>query len=235
MGITSNAQQSTWQAEKMRLTRYSFGLFAIPLLLMIAFVVFRPIQVLPRISLAPGFSFIDQNGKRFISEDLRGRLAIYNFTYTGCTTPCPQTSQAMRTIQEELAPLDTYGLPVEFVTISFDPAHDTPEQLHAYAESLGANTTNWHFVTGDVAQLKNVIGGGFSAYFGPGDNEAFIFDPVFAMVDGWGILRALYRTAAPDPSLVKRDVQLIAQEVKNSKGVNHYAYEAAHLFLCYPR
>ena len=60
-------------------------------------------------------------------------------------------------------------------------------------------------------------------------------DPVFALVDGWGVLRAVYRTATPDVEILKRDLRLVVQEVQNSTGVNRYAYEAAHLFLCYPK
>jgi protein SCO1/2 len=107
--------------------------------------------------------------------------------------------------------------------------------LAAHAAALGADPTTWHFVTGDLTQLKNVIGAGFSTYFNQEAGGDFTFDPVFVLVDGWGILRAVYRTPSPDPDIVTRDVRLIVQETNNSQGINRYAYEAAHLFSCYPR
>ena len=111
----------------------------------------------------------------------------------------------------------------------------TPAQLAAFAARYGADTSRWHFVTGAPDQLKNVIGAGFRAYYTQRPDGTFTVDPVFALVDGWGILRATYRTATPDPAILQRDVRLVVQEANNSEGVNRYAYEAAHLFLCYPK
>lgn len=236
--MATNIQQPVWVADARPPSRLWIALLVAPVLLAalgaIAFAVFQPIQVLPRIALAPGFSFVDQDGNRLTNEDLRGSLVFYNFTYTGCGEGCPHTSLAMRDLQELVAGLDTDGLPVRFVTLSFDPEHDTPAQLRAYADRLGADTTQWHFATGDPSMLKNVIGGSFRTYYNRDDDGSFTFDPVFTLVDGWGILRATYRTAAPDPAIIARDVALIVDEARNRDGVNRYAYEAAHLFMCYP-
>ena len=49
-----------------------------------AFVVFQPVQVLPRVRLAPGFTLTDQSGERLTSEDLRGKFVLYSLTYTSC-------------------------------------------------------------------------------------------------------------------------------------------------------
>lgn len=223
-----------WRRDALRPLHVALLVLALPLLGIVAFVLFQPIQVLPRISLAPGFSFTDQNGQRLTSEDLRGSLVLYNFTYTGCGEECPQTGPAMRNAQELMARVDTGDIPVQLVTISFDPERDTPGQLRAFAASLGADTTNWHFVTGEASQLKNVIGGGFGAYYERKEDGRFVFDPTFVLVDGWGIIRAKYRMGDLDFDMLQRDIGLIVAEVRNSKGVNKVAYEAAHLFLCYP-
>jgi protein SCO1/2 len=236
--MATNIQQPTWVSDSRPLPRLWIALLASPILLVVlgavAFAVFQPIQVLPRISLAPGYAFTDQDGNRLTSEDLRGSLVVYNFTYTACAEGCPQTSESMRQIQAALADLDTDGIPLRFVTISFDPNRDTPAQLRRYADSLDADTTRWSFVTGEPAMLKNVIGAGFRTYYNQEADGRFTFDPVFTLVDGWGILRATYRTATPDPATLRRDVGLIVQEARNRDSVNRYAYEAAHLFMCYP-
>jgi protein SCO1/2 len=54
------------------------------------------------------------------------------------------------------------------------------------------------------------------------------------LVDGLGILRAEYRMATPDTDRILDGIQLITEEVEKSKGANKVAYEAAHLFMCYP-
>lgn len=98
----------------------------------LAFATLQPVKVLPRIALSPGFALVDQTGGQFTSEALRGSLVLYNFTYTSCTLPCPQTSDQMRAVQDRLPAIETHGLPVRLVTISFDPARDTPAVLSDY-------------------------------------------------------------------------------------------------------
>ncbi len=148
--------------------------------------------------------------------------------------PCPNPVEGLKTIESVAERAESSSLPVELVAISFDPERDTPERLAEFAAQHGADSDRWHFVTGDAHQLKNVIGGGFGAYYDQAEDGSFEFDPQFVLVDGWGIRRAAYRTAAPDPAIIERDLKLIAKEFENSEGLNRVAYEAAHLFLCYP-
>lgn len=222
-----------------RISSAWYIVLALPFVAMLAFAFFKPILVMPRMGLGPGFALLDQNGQRLTNEDLRGRIVLYNFTYTGCIQPCPQTGAIMQAMQELLPTLETGGLPVELVTISFDPEHDTATQLRTYAARWGANFASWHFVTGDPTVLKYIIGGGFGVYYQPNQEqkavEAFTFDPTFVLVDGAGIVRAKYRTATPEVAILQRDIGLVAKEAIQSTGAARLAYEAAHLFVCYPK
>lgn len=208
----------------------SAALLAIGLVL---FITIQPVQVLPRMELAPGYSFIDQHGAQVTSEDMRGQFTLYTFGYSGCISPCNDPNLAMREIQAALPGIDTQGLPVQLVTISFDAERDTPEGLAAYASRLGADDSQWRFLTGDATRLKNTIGGGFGVYYQQNPDGGFTFDPMFVLVDGAGIVRARYRTATPDIATIARHLELAAAEVRNSEGAGRLAYEAAHLFLCY--
>lgn len=215
-------------------SRMIYVLIALPVIGILAFAILRPIQVLPRITLAPGLALTDQNGARLTNEDLRGKIVLYNFTYTNCAAPCPQTSDTMRAVQDHLGEIDAGDIPIALVTISFDPARDTPEKLRAYAKQIGADAARWRIATGDATRLKYALGGGFNLYYAPNLDGTFTFDPMFVLVDGWGIIRAYYKTATPTTDRLTRDIRLIAQEARNSTGATRYAYEAAHLFLCYP-
>ncbi len=201
-----------------------------------AFKVFQPVQVLPRIRLAPGFALIDQAGERLTNEDLRGQFTLYNFGYTRCGSACDLSNQSMREMQDKLDELALGDIPVTLVTISFDPEYDTPERLQAYAESVGADPARWRFATiADPSLLKYVIGGGFETYYEAQDDGSFAFDPAFVLVDGWGIIRGEYRyqTMASDAERIMRHLEVLADEAINSKGSASVAYEAAHYFLCY--
>jgi protein SCO1/2 len=166
---------------------------------------------------------------------VRGSLTLYTFTHSGCVAPCVPTSATLASFQSELLAVPTGEIPLKFVTIFIDPEAATPDVLRVQAERLGVEPSHWHFVTGDPRQLKQVIGSGFSTYYGQNATGGYSVDPVFVLVDGWGIIRAVYRTATPDVAAIQRDLGLVAQEALQSSGVTRYAYEAAHLFSCYPQ
>jgi protein SCO1/2 len=221
---------------RLWLLRGVYGLAALAVVGTLAFAVLQPVKVLPRISLAPGLALTDQEARRLTSEDLRGQIVLYTFSYTRCGAPCSEMNGVMRDLQRRLGEaVDAEDLPVRLVTISFDAERDTPDVLRGFAATVGADPARWRFATGDPARLKQAIGSGFQVYYAPAAAEAFQFDPAFILVDGWGIIRAEYRTARPELGRLLRDIRLVADEARNSTGVARYAYEAAHLFLCYPR
>jgi protein SCO1 len=210
----------------------------------LAFNIFQPIKVLPRLSLAPGFSFPTQAGQRLTSEDYRSKLVLYNFTYTHCAD-CEEMVAQMQTLRERLnneADLD--DLSFALVTISLDPERDTQTALREYANRFQPSQDNnipWDFIAGDPLRTKYVVGGGFGLYYEKKTintgNEAdyrIKFEPRFVLVDGWGIIRAMYYTDTLDTERVLGDIGYLAGEVRNSKGVARIAYEGAHLFKCYP-
>ena len=213
-----------------------YGFLGLLVLSAIAFKVFQPVQVVPRIRLSPGFSLTTQEGNRLTNEDLRGQFVLYNFIYTGCPEPCNNLNSTMQEIQTRLDEVDLGGIPVKFVTISFDPENDTPEKLAAYAANQAADPDQWFFATtDDPVLLKTIIGGGFEAYYQQKEDGSFTFDPKFVLVDGWGIIRGEYKyqTMTPDADRILRHMGVMAEEVRNSQGAATLAYEAAHYFLCY--
>jgi protein SCO1/2 len=211
----------------------------------LAFNIFQPIKVLPRLSLAPGFSFTNQAGQRLTSEDYRSKLVLYNFTYTHCGADCEEMVAQMQALRKRLnneADLD--DLSFALVTISLDPERDTQATLREYANRFQPSQDNnipWDFIAGDPLRTKYVVGGGFGLYYEKETintgNEAdyrIKFDPRFVLVDGWGIIRAMYYTDTLDTERVLSDIGYLAGEVRNSKGIARIAYEGAHLFKCYP-
>ena len=203
-----------------------------------AFAVLQPIQVVPRIRLAPGFALTTQHGDLLTSEDVRGSFVLYDFTYTRCPEPCADLDATMRQIQDRLSEVDLGDIPVRLVTISIDPDYDTPERLAAHAGAAGADPDVWQFATmTDTALLKSVVGGGFEDYYQQNEDGSFEFDPKFVLVDGWGTIRGeyQYRASVPEPDRILRHIGVLADEVHKSTGAATVAYEAAHLFLCYAK
>jgi protein SCO1/2 len=212
------------------------GLIALLLLGVAAFVIFQPIKVLQRMYLAPGYVLTDQNGELLNNENMRGHFVMYNFTYSGCREPeCQQLDVVMKELQDRLDEAETADTPVSLVTISFDPEHDTPDVLRAYAGELDADTGQWSFVTGDPTRLKYIIGSGFSVYYNQKEDGTWQFSPTMVLVDGWGIVRAIYNDRQRPINVDNMIEHLtgLQKEVAASDGVGKLGYEAAHLFLCY--
>jgi len=105
----------------------------------------------------PEFELIDQDGHPVSSQQLRGRTLLVDFVYTRCPGPCPILTGRDVALQRALPP----GLRerVWFVSISLDPAYDTPEVLRAYAEARGADLSGWSFLTGTPEVVAEVAKG----------------------------------------------------------------------------
>lgn len=202
--------------------------------LVLWFAVARPVKVLPRMAPLPPFALADQYGLPINSSDLAGRTVFINFTYTGCGEACAAQREALVALREQLRADGRLGAEVIFLTVSFDPARDTPVALQTYAAQLGADRTSWRFATGDARELKALIGGELGFYYGAADAAGAIeHDQRVIMVDRNGQIRAKYKAAALEPSKLLRDIGLVEQEL-GSSGAMRQVYEASHIFLCYP-
>jgi protein SCO1/2 len=201
-----------------------------------AFAVFEPIQVLPRIRLAPGFVMTDQAGEAWTSDAARGAVTLYAFAYGGCGRECDALHSTMAEVVDRAATeVDLGGVDLRAVTISFDPARDAP-RLDLVAEAAGADGVRWRWAVLDESDVANVVGAGFRVFTEQLDDGSFAFDPTYVLVDGWGVIRGEYRyaTLADDADKLVRHIGLLGEELRNSTGVASIAYEAAHVFLCYP-
>ncbi|MEN8040707.1 MAG: SCO family protein [Actinomycetota bacterium] len=209
---------------------------AILVLGVMAFAIFEPIQVLPRIRLAPGYSLTDQSAAQITSEDARGDVVLYSFGYAGCGSACEGTERTVSEVKERIDEVDLGDVDVRFITVSFNPDDDTPEVLETEAARAGADGDVWRYATGEPAHVANVVRAGFKAYYEEKDDGSFKFDPTLILVDGWGVIRGEYKyqTLLSDADKIIRHLNLLGDEIRNSNGASTLAYEAAHFFLCYP-
>ncbi len=212
-------------------SRILYVLALLPIVAVLLFAILRPLRVLPRIRLAPGYALFDQTGARVSSEDMRGQITLYGFSSTECGQPCAGAEEVMAEVVAQLE--SDRVIPVELVTIALDEQKAAPETLRAYADRKGIERSR-RLLTGDPNQVKLVVGGGFSTFYQTDQSGQLEMDPALMLVDGLGILRAEYRGNLPSASAILRDIDLLTQEALNSTGLTRYAYEAAHLFLCYP-
>jgi protein SCO1 len=91
---------------------------------------------------------LNQNGERmrFYSDLLQGKVVIINSFFATCQGSCLPMNRNLEKVQEALG--DHVGKDVFIVSISVDPAVDTPASLKEYAKKLHARP-GWYFLTGD--------------------------------------------------------------------------------------
>lgn len=102
----------------------------------------------------------DQNGRPVSLAAFRGKTLMISDTMTLCQETCPlDTEDLVQTARALDA--DGLGANVEFLTITIDPARDTPAQLAAYRDLYSPAPSNWQTLTGTpaaVAQLWKYFG-----------------------------------------------------------------------------
>jgi len=105
---------------------------------------------------------VNQDGKKVkLKSDVFGnRIVVMDFAYTTCTTVCPVLTAVLVKVQSELG--DKVGKDVQLVTITVDPARDTPGRLKQYASKHGVKS-GWTWLTGPVGTVNDVLQG-FDAY-----------------------------------------------------------------------
>lgn len=86
---------------------------------------------------------------------------MLNFIFTTCTAICPVMSRIFARVPQELG---SEAGRLRLISISIDPEQDTPKQLRAYAERLGAGPA-WQFLTGSAADIE-AVERAFDAYRG---------------------------------------------------------------------
>lgn len=217
-----------------RVFKWLLGLGGVVVLAVLAFAVFEPVQVLPRVRVAPGFSFIDQKGRPLTSEDGRSAITLYTFAPVDCDAGCGEIAATMQEVGRRVdASVDLGDTEFRMVTIALDS--DDPAELAGAAAISGADGESWIWAGGDQAQTRDVVGGGFGVYYDNTDTGTE-FDPVFVIVDGAGLIRGEYRyaTLASDADRLTRHISILGDELRNSKGAGSLVYEAAHILLCYP-
>ena len=158
---------------------------------------------------APDVALTDQAGRPFELKSLRGKAVVVSFVYTTCGGVCPATTHRLSRVQDDLKEAGLWGGRVEFVSISLDPARDTPEVLAAYARAYDADPARWHFLTGPPDAVAKVLAA-WGMWARPGANGAIDHPSRIFLVDPKGRQREIYSLEFLTPGAVVRDVQAVA-------------------------
>ena len=142
----------------------------------------EPLPVLGNISSG---SFTDSDAQPYDLSALQGKVWVADFIFTTCSGPCPVLTKHMSSLHL------SYKLEedVRMVSFSVNPEYDTPEVMRKYAESYGADTRSWYFLTGEREEIHRVA----VHHFKLGSLKDPVFHSTkFVLVDRRGQIRGYY-------------------------------------------
>lgn len=160
----------------------------------------RP-EPLPIIATLPDFTLIESSGQRVSLNDLRGRVWVADFFFTYCAGPCPVMSRRMKELRHILK--DQKMEDVVCVSISVDPARDTPRVLKEYGQMMQAEQGQWLFLTGQKPQIFDLAVHGFKVAVADESQaqDQILHSTRFVLVDRVGRIRGYYKALADDEEM----------------------------------
>lgn len=111
----------------------------------------------------PDDPLVDQAGVTRKLSDWRGQSLAVTFVYTRCPLPdfCPLLDRRFAELQRAIAADARLKDRIHLVSVSFDPAHDTPAVIQSHAKARGADPRTWSYLTAPPAIIDH-----FTSRFG---------------------------------------------------------------------
>lgn len=129
------------------------------------------------------FELTDPLGHDFSSSRLKGHIYVCNFFYTSCPDVCKLVHSGMDSL------IRIFGIhpDIKYLSITVDPAHDTPAILKTYAARYKADPRRWYFLTGNRDTINALARKAFLVDSGPATHSQLL-----TLVDGHGHIRGYF-------------------------------------------
>jgi protein SCO1 len=176
---------------------------------------------LPAIMRAPDGPVLDPDGRRLpLSRFTAGKITLLGFIYTSCADArgCPLAYQVFHTVRHRVSEDAELRDRVRLVSLSFDPARDTPSVMRHYAAGAPPNGVEWAFLTTERPRTLVPLLDGFGqdvrveidAQGRPAGPLAHVLK-VF-LLDEHAVVREIYTTAYLFPEVIMNDIKTIQLE-----------------------
>jgi protein SCO1/2 len=163
---------------------------------------------------------------RRLSSYTHGAITLLSFVYTYCTDPtgCPLAYNTFVQVRDRISKDAALHGKVRLVSLSFDPANDTPEAMTRYGGRYAADPTlPWRFLTtyslrfllpiledfGQDVELDRDAGGTPMRTY---THMLKVF-----LIDTQGNVREIYSTAFLNVEVIFNDIKTLALEATKAK------------------
>ena len=147
---------------------------------------------LPVLNTVQHFSFLRQDSTMVSQQETQGKVYVVEYFFTSCRGICPKMNKNMKAIYER------FKSDSNFIVISHtvNPETDSLPVIRHYADSMGANSKNWWFVTGSKEELYKAARESYMLDDPKNNskniNEQFLHTQFFTLVDRIGRVRGVY-------------------------------------------
>jgi cytochrome oxidase Cu insertion factor (SCO1/SenC/PrrC family) len=176
-----------------------------------------------RIMRAPDGEVLGVDGRaRRLSEFTRDHITLLGFIYTTCVDPdgCPRAYRVFDELRQTVEASPALRGAVQLVTLSFDPARDSPGVMRRYAGSRLRSEPGgvpWYFLTTRSARALMPLVEGFGQDVrvtidrssGRPRRELSHVLKVF-LIDRAGYVREIYSSVFLHPKVVLNDIETLA-------------------------
>ncbi|HYG12278.1 MAG TPA: SCO family protein [Pyrinomonadaceae bacterium] len=161
---------------------------------------------------APDATLVNQDGKQINLQQYRGRALVLTFIYTRCPLPdyCTLMSNNFAEINRELNKSPELRARTHLLSITLDPAYDTPKVLRSYGAAhtenyQGETFERWEFATGKPEEIQRVAN--FFGLLYKQEGEQINHSLRTAVIAPDGKLYKLYRGNEWKPAEVLNDLR----------------------------
>jgi protein SCO1 len=101
------------------------------------------------------YLFTNELGRAVSLGEFKGQALGITFFFTRCPIPdfCPRLSKNFEEASRKLGALPNAPTNWHFLSVSFDPAFDTPSRLKAYGEQYNYDPAHWSFLIGPADKI----------------------------------------------------------------------------------
>ncbi len=160
------------------------------------------------------FSFTDQTGSPYGTEELSDKIYVVNFFFTECKSICINMTKELGRVQQTFInnPL------VQLVSLTVDPETDTPEKLKEYAEINHILPNRWKLLTGPKDSIYSVSEKSYfiTANDQGGPEHKFIHTDQCLLIDNKQRIRGIYNaTDSKEINRLMEDMRTLIVEIAN--------------------
>lgn len=159
----------------------------------------------------PDFSLTNQDGKIINQNITNGKIYVADFFFVTCPTICPRMKKNLLTIYNAYKGNNN----IVFLSHTIDPEHDTVAVLKDFANRLGAESKQWHFLTGNRDSIYEIATHGYYATALPDSTEpgGYVHSGGLILVDKQRRVRGIYDgTSAKDAEVLIEDIEILLDE-----------------------